>query len=230
MRYDLSKFTLLALVFLKRLNSHKMFPLVEEQPSNVWRWIGAPCNSTEEKLQSLEQLFLFSISRSDSKDFQKISSLPKSKKSVITIEPTPADLKNQYHSQEIERYNSPEKPFVFSLGGIRSIVAPLKSCSGNNKPRDHRLLRKTRPPTVTIWSLVRDAASRLPGGVGTRADVELLLLDSQYIEQNIEFDSSIGGALDRLRAEQDPCVQFDPNQKLWVYLHRNRNVEDFDHL
>ena len=37
-----------------------------------------------------------------------------------------------------------------------------------SKPRDHPLLKSDRPPYITILSLVRDAAARLPDGVGTR--------------------------------------------------------------
>lgn len=40
-----------------------------------------------------------------------------------------------------------------------------------NKAREHSLLISLRPPYVTILTLVRDAASRLPNGEGTRAEV-----------------------------------------------------------
>ncbi len=40
-----------------------------------------------------------------------------------------------------------------------------------NKARDHPFLKKERPPQATLLSLVRDAASWLPDGVGTWADV-----------------------------------------------------------
>ena len=43
-----------------------------------------------------------------------------------------------------------------------------------SKAREHFLLRSERPSVVTILSLVRDAASRLPNGEGTRAEVNLL--------------------------------------------------------
>lgn len=38
----------------------------------------------------------------------------------------------------------------------------------------------------------------------------------------------MSGALDRLHYERDPCVQFDADRKLWVYLHRDREEEDFE--
>lgn len=40
-----------------------------------------------------------------------------------------------------------------------------------NKAREHALLISNRPPYVTILTLVRDAAARLPNGEGTRAEV-----------------------------------------------------------
>ena len=37
---------------------------------------------------------------------------------------------------------------------------------------------------------------------------------------------TIGGGLDRLQAEDDPCCRFDPVTRLWVYLHGRRKIED----
>lgn len=45
--------------------------------------------------------------------------------------------------------------------------------SNLNKAREHPLLLSKRPPYVTILTLVRDAAARLPNGEGTRAEVRL---------------------------------------------------------
>lgn len=60
----------------------------------------------------------------------------------------------------------------------------------------------------------------MPGGVGTRPDVALLLRDSQFVVEQVQdsqINSVVSGALDRLHAEKDPCVKFDPDQKLWMY-------------
>lgn len=43
-----------------------------------------------------------------------------------------------------------------------------------NKAREHSLLVSNRPPFVTILTLVRDAAARLPNGEGTRAEVSTM--------------------------------------------------------
>jgi len=87
-------------------------------------------------------------------------------------------------------------------------------------------LRKDRPSFITILSLVRDAAARLPDGVGTRADICELLKESQYINEDIPDDklsTIVSGALDRLHYEDDPCVKYDNEKKLWTYLHRDRD-------
>lgn len=93
------------------------------------------------------------------------------------------------------------------------------------------MLKRDRPPHVTILCLVRDAAARLPGSIGTRADVCTLIRDSQYIVEDVsdaQVNQVVSGALDRLHYERDPCVQFDGERKLWVYLHREREEEDFE--
>lgn len=99
------------------------------------------------------------------------------------------------------------------------------------RPREHILLKvpswfKTdRPPHVTILCLVRDAAARLPNGVGTRADICQLLKESQYINENIDdekLSNIVSGALDRLHYEDDPSVKYYSDKKLWIYLHKDR--------
>ena len=75
---------------------------------------------------------------------------------------------------ETERYKYPTKPWLYyNPDSTTSIVAPVlrKSGQATNKAREHNALKKDRPPFVTILCLVRDAAARLPDGVGTRADI-----------------------------------------------------------
>ncbi|PPR90406.1 hypothetical protein GOBAR_AA30294 [Gossypium barbadense] len=128
----------------------------------------------------------------------------------------------------------PKKAFSYTAAdGKKSIVAPLRRGGGKptSKARDHFMLKRDRPPHVTILCLVRDAASRLPGSIGTRADVCTLIRDSQYIVEEVsdaQVNQIVSGALDRLHYERDPCVQFDGERKLWVYLHREREEEDFE--
>lgn len=91
---------------------------------------------------------------------------------------------------------------------------------------------------MTILALVRDATARLPNGEGTRADICLLLKDSQYIRDQGDngegghdkegyLHSVVSGALDRLHYEADPCVRYYPRRKEWLYLHRARSESEF---
>ena len=77
--------------------------------------------------------------------------------------------------------------------------------------------------------LVRDAAARLPDGVGTRADICALLRWSQYLEKkslDSVINNVVSGALDRLHYETDPWVKYDSEKRLWIYLHKNRKIAD----
>lgn len=42
-----------------------------------------------------------------------------------------------------------------------------------------------------------------------------------------QIHTVVSGALDRLHYEKDPCVKYDVNRKLWIYLHRHRTEEEF---
>ena len=155
----------------------------------------------------------------------------KKNKNLVTIKPrSPEEVKN-FQKQEQERYKNPSLPWEYTLSnGCKCVVAPLfkKNKPNPTKAREHPLLKPNRPSYITILSLVRDAASKLQDGVGTRADICDLLKDSQYLKENSSLDdisSVVSGALDRLHYEKDPCVQYDQNQKLWKYLHRNRPLD-----
>ena len=155
----------------------------------------------------------------------------KKNKNLVTIKPrSPEEVKN-FQKQEQERYKNPSLPWEYTLlNGCKCVVAPLfkKNKPNPTKAREHPLLKPNRPSYITILSLVRDAASKLQDGVGTRADICDLLKDSQYLKENSSLDdisSVVSGALDRLHYEKDPCVQYDQNQKLWKYLHRNRPLD-----
>jgi len=65
----------------------------------------------------------------------------------------------------------------------------------------HPALVANRPPYIKILNLVRDAAARLPNGCGTRADVTLLVRDSQFITKDISdeaLENTVSSSLDRL--------------------------------
>ncbi|KAI3461477.1 hypothetical protein Pfo_018141 [Paulownia fortunei] len=158
----------------------------------------------------------------------------RAQKSLSTISPSSEEVKAYFWKEEALRYLIPDRAFSYTaVDGKKSIVAPLRRCGGKptSKARDHFMLKRNRPPHVTILCLVRDAAARLPGSIGTRADVCTLIRDSQYIVEDVsdaQVNQVVSGALDRLHYERDPCVQFDGERKLWVYLHREREEEDFE--
>ncbi|GAB4824331.1 hypothetical protein Ancab_007219 [Ancistrocladus abbreviatus] len=158
----------------------------------------------------------------------------RAQKSLTTISPSSEEVRAFFRKEEQLRYSVPDRAFSYTAAdGRKSIVAPLRRCGGKptSKARDHFMLKRDRPPHVTILCLVRDAAARLPGSIGTRADVCTLLRDSQYIVEDVsdgQVNQVVSGALDRLHYERDPCVQFDGERKLWVYLHRDREEEDFE--
>nr|GEV50720.1 NF-kappa-B-activating protein, putative isoform 1 [Tanacetum cinerariifolium] len=158
----------------------------------------------------------------------------RAQKSLNTINPSSEEVREYFRKEEVLRYLIPDRAFAYTAAdGKKSCVAPSRRGAGKptSKARDHFMLKKDRPPHVTILCLVRDAAARLPGSIGTRADVCTLIRDSQYIVEEVsdaQVNQVVSGALDRLHYERDPCVQFDGERKLWVYLHREREEEDFE--
>uniref|UniRef100_A0AAQ4PW30 Nuclear factor related to kappa-B-binding protein n=1 Tax=Gasterosteus aculeatus aculeatus TaxID=481459 RepID=A0AAQ4PW30_GASAC len=210
-------------------------PFVEfSDESQQWSWIG-PTQDTEKDLSALCQLWL------DSKDlvikvvaacYSSISHASSSTDYVVR--PSTGDERQVFQIQEQQRYNQPHKAFTFRMHGFESVVGPVKGVFDKemslNKAREHTLLRSDRPPYVTILSLVRDAAARLPNGEGTRAEICELLKDSQFLAPDVtsaQVNTVVSGALDRLHYEKDPCVKYDIGRKLWIYLHRSRSQEEF---
>ncbi|XP_039031107.1 uncharacterized protein LOC120165717 [Hibiscus syriacus] len=155
------------------------------------------------------------------------------RKTVATISRCPKEIRDYFRKEEAVRYFVPERAFSYTaLDGRKSTVAPLRRWSGkpSSKCREHFMLKADRPPNITILSLVRDAAARLPDHMGTRADVCVLVKDSQYIVEEVsdeQLNQVVSGALDRLHYEHDPCVRFNVEKKLWFYLHGDREEDDF---
>nr|GEU49482.1 hypothetical protein [Tanacetum cinerariifolium] len=55
--------------------------------------------------------------------------------------------------------------------------------------------------------------------------------DKVYTVEDVSdahLNDVVGGALDRLHYAHDPCLQFDRDRKLWVYLHRERDEVDIE--
>ncbi|GFU28334.1 nuclear factor related to kappa-B-binding protein [Nephila pilipes] len=208
-----------------------------KEKQQQWQWIGSGRDS-DEQMYDLCQQWL------DSKDDISCDILETSQGSPPpprvttgwTVRPTLDEEKRIYRQQECIRYQNPHKAFTFKVHGYEAVVGPVKGVygkeSGINKAREHSLLTSDRPPFVTILSLVRDSAARLPNGEGTRADICELLKDSQYLSlaSDQQIHTVVSGALDRLHYEKDPCVKYDVNRKLWIYLHRHRTEEEFERI
>lgn len=175
----------------------------------------------------------FTNSENSSKINSNIKASKTSSKNLLTITPKTQLEIESFRQQEMRRYEDPYSPFEYILDdGVKRIVAPIckKNSSGNGlKPRDHFLLKNDRPPCVTLLSMVRDAASKLPNGIGTRTDICHLIKESQFLIEDIneeKLSTVVSGALDRLHYEKDPCVKYDNEKKLWTYLHLNRDLND----
>lgn len=207
---------------------HKMLVKLVDSFAN---WL----KSSQETLQQIGSLpppplTLMQLNLDDKERFRDL----RAQKSLNTISLSSDEVRNYFRKEEALRYSIPDRAYSYTaIDGKKSIVAPLRRCGGKptSKARDHFMLKRDRPPHVTILCLVRDAASRLPGSIGTRADVCTLIRDSQYIVEDVsdaQVNQVVSGALDRLHYERDPCVQFDGERKLWVYLHREREEEDFE--
>lgn len=131
----------------------------------------------------------------------------RAQKSLMTIAPSSEDMRTYFRRQELVRYSLPDRAFAYTTAdGGKSVVAPLRRGGGKptSKARDHFMLKPDRPPHVTILCLVRDAAARLPGSIGTRADVCALIRDSQFIMEDVS-DAQVGPVLADLAALVKPC-------------------------
>lgn len=148
-------------------------------------------------------------------------------RNAITVTTASATELADFHAQETERYSQPSKPFTYKLksGEMRSVAPVCRKGETLAKARDHALLKAERPACVTLLSIVRDAAAKLPKGFGSRSDICELVKESQFINSEgmeDQLSSVVSGALDRLHYECDPCVKFDSHRKLWFYLHMDR--------
>mmetsp|Transcript_21860 Transcript_21860/g.36191 ORF Transcript_21860/g.36191 Transcript_21860/m.36191 type:complete len:706 (+) Transcript_21860:92-2209(+) len=222
---------------------HPAIPAPNDFPSlltfhlepSYWRWAGPTGNENDTDpasvLSHMEALFLqtFLIRQQGGLHAKSYKEKLNNINNNVLRPGTPESLKI-FQSQERERYRWPQLPYTYSVKGQRSIVAPVTKGLMGNKARDHFMLKPARPPCITVLSLVRDAASRLPGGVGSRQDVCDLLRHSQYVIDDVsneKINEVVSGALDRLHYEKDPCVRYDSDRKTWLYLHRNRSEDDF---
>ncbi|XP_052376873.1 nuclear factor related to kappa-B-binding protein isoform X3 [Oncorhynchus keta] len=209
--------------------------------SQRWKWIG-PSQDGEKDLSALCQLWVDSkdlvVVKTECEELTEMTSpTPRVSWTDFVVRPSTGDERHVFQVQEQQRYDQPHKAFTFRMHGFESVVGPVKGVFDKemslNKAREHTLLRSDRPAYVTILSLVRDAAARLPNGEGTRAEICELLKDSQFLAPDVtsaQVNTVVSGALDRLHYEKDPCVKYDIGRKLWIYLHRDRGQEEFERI
>ncbi|XP_072211139.1 nuclear factor related to kappa-B-binding protein isoform X5 [Excalfactoria chinensis] len=214
-------------------------PFVEfKEKTQQWKLLGS-CQDHEKELAALFQLWLETKDQTFFKENEDSSDaiMPIPRVTDYVVRPSTGEEKRVFQEQERYRYSQPHKAFTFRMHGFESVVGPVKGVfdkeTSLNKAREHSLLRSDRPAYVTILSLVRDAAARLPNGEGTRAEICELLKDSQFLAPDVtsaQVNTVVSGALDRLHYEKDPCVKYDIGRKLWIYLHRNRSEEEFERI
>ncbi|MFQ6620533.1 hypothetical protein Gotur_000241 [Gossypium turneri] len=142
--------------------------------------------------------------------------LKKAQDSLLKIGDLPAPpltLMHQTVNEEAVRYLVPERAFSYTaLDGRKSTVVPLSSSKPSLKCREHFMLKADRPPNIIVLSLVRDAAALLRDRMGIGADFCVLIRDSQYIVEEIP---------------DEQLNQVISEKKLWFYLHRDREEDDF---
>ncbi|XP_036209259.1 nuclear factor related to kappa-B-binding protein isoform X2 [Myotis myotis] len=215
-------------------------PFVEfKEKTQQWKLLGQS-QDNEKELAALFQLWLETKDQALCKQENEDSSdatTPVPRVTDYVVRPSTGEEKRVFQEQERFRYSQPHKAFTFRMHGFESVVGPVKGVfdkeTSLNKAREHSLLRSDRPAYVTILSLVRDAAARLPNGEGTRAEICELLKDSQFLAPDVtstQVNTVVSGALDRLHYEKDPCVKYDIGRKLWIYLHRDRSEEEFERI
>ncbi|KAJ8297540.1 hypothetical protein KUTeg_024071 [Tegillarca granosa] len=182
-------------------------PFVDyKERAQQWRWIGAGRDS-DDKLNNLCKQWLANKKdkTSDSGDLGQGSPPPPRARTSFVVRATTEEEKLMFREQEKRRFENPHKGFTYKMHGYESVVGPVKGVytkeNAMTKAREHA-----------------DAAARLPNGEGTRGDICELLKDSQFL------------APDRLHSEKDPCVKYDVNRKLWIYLHRSRTEEEFERI
>ncbi|XP_051960536.1 nuclear factor related to kappa-B-binding protein isoform X2 [Xyrauchen texanus] len=216
-------------------------PLVEFiELSQQWKWLG-PSQDGDKDLSALCQLWLESkdhmVIKQEGEETAELTPPTPRVWTDYVVRPSTGEERHVFQEQEQQRYDQPHKAFTYRMHGFESVVGPVKGVfdkeTSLNKAREHSLLRSDRPAYVTILSLVRDAAARLPNGEGTRAEICELLKDSQFLAPDVtsaQVNTVVSGALDRLHYEKDPCVKYDIGRKLWIYLHRDRCQEEFERI
>ncbi|KAL4230801.1 hypothetical protein ACF0H5_011175 [Mactra antiquata] len=221
------------------MNVDHFIPYLDyKERAQQWHWIGVGRDSEENLLQWCNHWLKHKGEVSELIiDTSQGSPPPARIRTGYVVKATSEEEKADFQRQEKLRFEEPHKAFTYEMHGYQSVVGPVKGVfikkNDTNKAREHALLVSNRPAFVTILTLVRDAVARLPNGEGNRGEICELLKDSQFLAPGItdaQINVVVSGALDRLHSEKDPCVKYDVNRKVWIYLHRNRTEEEFEKI
>lgn len=221
------------------MNIENFIPYLDyKERAQQWRWIGTGRDS-DDMLATLCHNWLTHKDEVDELvvDMNQGTPPPARSRTAFVVRQTTEEERADFREQEKVRFDNPHRAFTYVLHNYESVVGPVKGIfnkeSSVTKAREHALLVSNRPAFVTILTLVRDSAARLPNGEGTRGDICELLKDSQFLSPGVtdaQLNVVVSGALDRLHSEKDPCVKYDVNRKIWIYLHRCRTEEEFEKI
>jgi hypothetical protein len=183
---------LLALNFMRSRTHSKSNGMFEKQyvsplkssdlPSTAadrvkWRWVGE--KATKERIADvlfeLETAFWFAITRQlyridwGKKIFEILYDVGTPKQPEAA--PYSPSQRLELHDQEQQRFSNPDFAFEYRINGcVQVCVGPIDNVASVTMKTSHLVM--DRPPAAKVTSVVADAAARLPGGVGSRADVE----------------------------------------------------------
>jgi hypothetical protein len=217
-------------------------PFLTRRPENdSYVWALPAGHAQNDLLESLEAIFFFAITRRHFTVDGKALDLNQTRacKAQLTLSPPSEASIAEYREQEAERYQTPDQPYTFRCskplaGHCANSVSPPNRKTSHPGGRRSAILRADLPDKLSSVSLIRDALARLPGGVGTRADIASLILQSQYLAPDVSDISHLSGitasSLDRIHLEYDSSVRYDVDLRLYIYLHRQRTEADFNKM
>ncbi|GLE09299.1 hypothetical protein PINS_up020908 [Pythium insidiosum] len=152
------------------------------------------------------------------------------KKSLCPVHPRSklVDGIDEYHRLETRRYKHHTQSFLYPHPSCDDGVTVGPTLKESEEQVDSaQLLVPDAPGAVTMLSLVYDACARLPEGVGTRADIGILVSASRFVRTDALMsllNKAITHRLSILEAMPlgefaNPCVRFDAHRGVWEYQH-----------
>ncbi|GLD91757.1 hypothetical protein PINS_up000290 [Pythium insidiosum] len=152
------------------------------------------------------------------------------KKSLCPVHPRSklVDGIDEYHRLETRRYKHHTQSFLYPHPSCDDGVTVGPTLKESEEQVDSaQLLVPDAPGAVTMLSLVYDACARLPEGVGTRADIGILVSASRFVRTDALMSLLNKAITHRLSILEvmplgefaNPCVRFDAHRGVWEYQH-----------